>query len=224
VRIDAVAWDIDGTLIDSEPLHHQALLDASASFGVDLKDLPPLAFRGVHMDEVWSSLRDRFPATLARAEWLDGIERRYIACADRLRSAEGAKKAIELLHREGFPQVCVSNSSRRIVDANLRALGVLPCLRFSISLDDVAHGKPDPEPYAVAAARLGIEPPRLLAVEDSASGVSSARSAGLRTAAIGNTSELEADWLINSVMEVADIVLARARPLPAATARTGGSS
>jgi beta-phosphoglucomutase-like phosphatase (HAD superfamily) len=66
VRIDAVAWDIDGTLIDSEPLHHQALLDASASFGVDLKDLPPLAFRGVHMDEVWSSLRDRFPATLAR--------------------------------------------------------------------------------------------------------------------------------------------------------------
>ena len=62
MRISAVAWDIDGTLVDSEPLHHHALLEASADFNVDLGDLPPLAFRGVHMEDVWSKLRSRFPA------------------------------------------------------------------------------------------------------------------------------------------------------------------
>jgi beta-phosphoglucomutase-like phosphatase (HAD superfamily) len=211
VKISAVAWDIDGTLIDSEPLHHQALLEASASFGVDLGDLPPLAFRGIHMNDVWLQLRFRFPSRLTRTQWLDEIETRYIAGVDRLTGSPGARETIELLHHEGIPQVCVSNSSRRVVDANLVSLGVLPYLRFSISLDDVANGKPHPEPYAMAAMHLGIEPSHLLAVEDSASGVASARSAGLRAAAIGSVSARAADWLIDSVAEVADIVLARAR-------------
>jgi beta-phosphoglucomutase-like phosphatase (HAD superfamily) len=214
VRIAAVAWDIDGTLVDSEPLHHQALLEASADFYVDLGDLPPLAFRGVHMEDVWSRLQSRFPVTLTRAEWLDGIESRYIAGADRLRALAGAREAIERLDRVGIPQVCVSNSSRRIVDANLATLGLLPYLQFSISLDDVANGKPHPEPYTMAAQRLGIEPQRLLAVEDSQSGLASASAAGLRTVAIGRESADHADWQIDSLTEVVDIVLSPARSQP----------
>ena len=210
MRVTAVAWDIDGTLVDSEPLHHQALLEASARFNVDLGDLPPLAFRGVHMEDVWSRLRSRFPATLTRAEWLDGIESRYIAGADRLCALVGAREAIERLDRAGIRQVCVSNSSRRIVDANLATLGLLPYLQFSISLDDVADGKPHPEPYTMAARRLGIEPQRLLAVEDSESGLASASAAGLRTAAIGCEFADHADWLIDSPTDVIDIVLSPA--------------
>lgn len=207
MRISAVAWDIDGTLVDSEPLHHQALLEASAGFDVDLCDLPPLAFRGVHMEDVWSRLQSRFPAALTRAEWLDGIESRYIAGATGLCALAGAREAIQRLDRAGIPQVCVSNSSRRIVDANLANLGLLPYLQFSISLDDVANGKPHPEPYAIAARRLGLEPQHMLAVEDSESGLASASAAGLRTAAIGSDSAGHADWLIDRLTEVVDIVL-----------------
>lgn len=205
--IDAVAWDIDGTLIDSEPLHHQALLEASAGFGVDLEDLPPLGFRGVHMDEVWLLLRDRLPAALERAVWIEAIEDRYVETIGQLQPIEGATATLARLHRADVAQICVSNSSRRIVDANLMALGAAPYLRFSISLDDVANGKPDPEPYATAAARLGVAPSRLLAVEDSLSGLASARAAGLCTAAIAPRSDLEADWQISLLTEVADIVL-----------------
>jgi beta-phosphoglucomutase-like phosphatase (HAD superfamily) len=212
--IAAVAWDIDGTLVDSEPLHHQALLEASATFNVDLLDLPPLAFRGVHMDDVWTRLQSRFPATLTRSEWLDGIESRYIAGAGRLRALAGARQAIQRLALAGIPQVCVSNSSRRIVDANLTTLELLPYLQFSISLDDVANGKPHPEPYAMAARRLGIEPQHLLAVEDSQSGLASASAAGLRTAAIGSDYTGPADWRIDLPTEVVNIVLSPARGRP----------
>jgi HAD superfamily hydrolase (TIGR01509 family) len=212
--IDAVAWDIDGTLIDSEPLHHQALLEALARFGVELEDLPPLAFRGVHMDEVWLLVRDRLPAALDRAVWIEAIENRYVAAVGQLRPIEGATATLARLHRANVAQICVSNSSRRIVDANLMALGAAPYLRFSISLDDVANGKPNPEPYAKAAVRLGVAPSRLLAVEDSRTGLASARAAGPRTAAIAGHSDLEADWQIDGLTEVADIVLSGRRFAP----------
>ena len=53
----AVAWDVDGTLIDSEGLHQRSLIEAGAEFGVDLSDLPDEAFRGVHMRDVWTALK-----------------------------------------------------------------------------------------------------------------------------------------------------------------------
>jgi len=112
-------------------------------------------------------------------------------CDTRLRSEAGrdqrqegfreraASRGASNLARRGVPQVCVSNSNRSVIDANLEALGVDGIVAFSISLDDVAAGKPDPEPSARAAKRLAIAPQRIVAVEDSPSGARSARVAGL---------------------------------------------
>lgn len=180
----AIAWDIDGTLVDSEPLHNRALLDGSSRFGVDLSDLPDMAFRGVHMPEVWRILRPRLPASLDRDSWLSAIEDAYVAGVASLRPMPGAALAVARLAAAGLVQVCVSNSARRIVDANLRVLGLERTIAFSISLNDVTKGKPDPEPYARAAARLGLPPGRIWAVEDSATGLASAKAAGLRRLAL----------------------------------------
>ena len=81
--------------------------------------------------------------------------------------------------RRGLTQVCVSNSGRAIVDANLEALGVANTIAFSICFDDVAAGKPDPEPFRQACIRLGLAPETVVAVEDSVTGAKSARNAGL---------------------------------------------
>lgn len=175
----AVAWDIDGTLVDSEPLHHRALLAASAAWGVDLSELADQAFRGVHTGDVWTILAPRFPPQLTAAEWMAAINTYYAGHVGDVAPVPGAVATIAALADRGIPQVCVSNSSRIVVDANLRALGVADRLAFSISLDDVRTGKPDPEPYRMAAAGLGLAPSRILAVEDSRSGARSARDAGL---------------------------------------------
>jgi beta-phosphoglucomutase-like phosphatase (HAD superfamily) len=73
----------------------------------------------------------------------------------------------------------VSNSGREIVDANLDALRIRPAMSFSISLEDVSAGKPDPEPYREAARRFALPAEAVVAVEDSGAGARSARAAGL---------------------------------------------
>ena len=178
--IRAIAWDIDGTLIDSEPLHDVVLNEICALHGTDLSDLPKDHFRGVHMPDVWARLRPRLPAGLTQAEWIEAIVARYVERAHRLQPLADAVAVMRMFADAGLRQVCVSNSGRRIVDANLKALGVLDLIDFSISLDDVACGKPHPEPYLAAATRLGIPPGAMAAVEDSNAGASSAREAGMR--------------------------------------------
>jgi len=199
-RFDAVAWDIDGTLVDSEPLHHRALVAVSAGLGVDLSDLAEQAFRGVHMNDVWRILRPRWPSDIDERHWLDAINDWYVAHRAALIAVEGARETVTSLARRGVPQVCVSNSSRSVVDANLQVLGIDGIVAFSISLDDVSAGKPDPEPYARAAKRLAVKPQRIVAVEDSPSGARSARAAGLFVVGFSPT---------RSAMDDCDLVIDR---------------
>ena len=175
----AIAWDIDGTLIDSEPLHQRALAAASAALGVDLSDLEPDAFRGVHAIDIWKALKPRFPLGSLFETWIAAIEGYYVEHAGELEPNPGALEAMRELQARGVAQACVSNSGRAIVDANIKALGVGKIIAFSLSLDDVSSGKPDPEPFLEAARRLGAEPHATVAVEDSGAGARSARAAGL---------------------------------------------
>lgn len=175
----AVAWDIDGTLIDSEPLHERGLAAASAALGADLSDLEPDAFRGVHAIDIWEALKPRFPAGSSFKTWIAAIESHYVAHARELEPIPGAIQAMRELAARGVAQACVSNSGRRIVDANITALGIGKMIAFSLSLEDVSAGKPDPEPYREAARRLGAEPQAVVAIEDSGAGARSARAAGL---------------------------------------------
>ncbi|HEY9216305.1 MAG TPA: HAD family phosphatase [Ancylobacter sp.] len=176
----AVAWDIDGTLIDSEPLHLAALVEVSMRYGLDLSHEPEDRFRGRHMGDVWRALRAFYPGHLTEQLWADAIIDTYIESAPSLRPIPGALETMLELRARGIRQACVSNSERRVVDANLQALGVHDLIEFSISRDDVTAGKPDPEPYLEACRRLGLAPHDVLAVEDSDPGALSAQAAGLK--------------------------------------------
>lgn len=175
----AVAWDVDGTLVDSEPRHHRALLAASRELDVDLSDLPDQAFRGVHMLDVWKVLRSRYPSDVRLEPWLASINAAYVRDREPLVAMQGAAEAIGRLAEMGVAQVCVSNSSRSIVEANVEALGIERHLSGLISLDDVSAGKPNPEPYLAACRLLGLRPDQVIAVEDSETGLRAARAAGL---------------------------------------------
>jgi HAD superfamily hydrolase (TIGR01509 family) len=205
--IRAVAWDIDGTLIDSEPLHHEALVHASLQFGVDLRDLPGEAYHGVHVRDVWITLRHRFPQDLDREVWMTAIEAYYEANRRKLKPIDGAVEVVRLLSKLGVLQACVSNSRRVTVDANIAALGIAENILFSVSLDDVDHGKPDPHPYRLAIRKIDMPRQDIIAVEDSDTGARSARTAGLKVVGyrVGEAARDSIDWRIDSLAQVIDI-------------------
>jgi beta-phosphoglucomutase-like phosphatase (HAD superfamily) len=182
--IRAVAWDVDGTLIDSEPVHHAALIKVSARYGLTI-EVDDDRFVGVAMEDVWKTLVRHYPPALTRAGWLAEIVDAYIECAPQLRPIAGAREAVLACQRIGLPQCCVSNSARRIVDANLKAIGLSGMMEFVVAREDVADGKPDPAPYALACQRLALAPETVLAVEDSPVGAASARAAGLTVMQLG---------------------------------------
>jgi beta-phosphoglucomutase-like phosphatase (HAD superfamily) len=178
MQIKAVAWDLDGTLVDSEALHLEAMNTVSAEFGADITDIPEGTFRGVHMHDVWASLAPRLPG-VAFDDWIREIIAYYVRNAAKIAETRGARATVATIAELGLAQACVSNSNRVLVDANIAVLGIADRIQFSISLDDVTEGKPNPEPYRQAAARFGLRPDEVAAVEDSATGARSARSAGL---------------------------------------------
>jgi HAD superfamily hydrolase (TIGR01509 family) len=183
--IRAVAWDIDGTLVDSEGLHQLALVDVSSRHGVHL-DLDDPRFIGVSMDQVWLALSPLYPSELSQSAWMEDIVAGYLRKAERLRAFPGALIALEQLRESGIRQCCVSNSGRAVVDRNLRVIGADTIVEFSISRDDVVHGKPDPAPYLLACRRLELAPAEVLVVEDSTAGMASGRAAGCRVMRVGD--------------------------------------
>lgn len=175
--IRAVAWDIDGTMVDSEPLHHRALVAVSRQYDVHIAPDDD-RFVGVGLDQVWVALRNLYPAELTQSRWMDAIVRAYLSEVESLAIHDGLIDTVMAFHRNGIVQCCVSNSARAIVDANIARLGLADLIAFSISRDDVIHPKPDPEPYRLACQRMDMAPAAVLCFEDSQSGSASAIAAG----------------------------------------------
>ncbi|WP_306260470.1 HAD family phosphatase [Pararhizobium sp. IMCC21322] len=199
--IKAVLWDIDGTLVDSEPLHLKALLAVCMQYNADISDLPDDTFIGVNLNGVWDALKRRFPAELTRGVWTKAIDDHYVRQSETLHAMPGAIETIKSLHGLGIRQAAVSNSGRKVVDTNLEFLRTNGIFEFSISLDDVSEAKPDPEPYLQAMSKMEIEPSQALAIEDSHSGAKSAKAAGLTLVAYNNPG-LPADVWIDDLKDL----------------------
>lgn len=178
-RIEAVLWDIDGTLVDSEPLHGEALARVCRSHGFALTEADISLMHGRSMTFVWSHLVDTYGLVLSEDELRDLATDTYLALVDRLQSRQGILELVAELDRRGIRQAAVSNAGRRVVEANLRAFGLDRLFAFALAVEDVRRPKPAPDPYLQAAERLGVDPASCLVVEDSPAGARSARAAGM---------------------------------------------
>jgi HAD superfamily hydrolase (TIGR01509 family) len=213
MTIRAVAWDVDGTLVDSEPLHHEALIAACRKWDVDISDIPHDMFRGVHMSDVWSEIGPRMPAEAKVQDWKRANDDFYVAHRKLLKPMPRALETVRALAAAGIRQICVSNAGRLILDANIDALGLGRVMDFTLSIEDVRDGKPDPEPYATGCAQLGLSPKQVAAVEDSETGRRSARAAGLLVIGYDHIGELvtDADHVVRDLAKI-PALLAGQRP------------
>jgi len=177
----AVFWDMDGTLIDSEPLHDRALVAALDSVGIEAPADLHERVLGQAAFPVYEMMRDEFGLGLPFEEWISRKYRHYLLEAPALESRPGALDIFRDLRSSGVIQGVVSNSDRLIVDANLRAIGIQMAGLKTVSRNDVREGKPSPEPFLRAAWLTRTDPADAVVMEDSFTGASAGIAAGMRT-------------------------------------------
>lgn len=184
-RFRAAIFDLDGTLVDSEPAWEQAKRAVAARHGRAITDAQIQASVGRSMDKLTADVFAPETPAAARA-----IEEEIFAAVDvwmpSLRKPiDGAADFLRDLHRQGLRiALCSSSPERHIRDA-LRQIGVLEQVELIVSADPLPRRKPDPMPYEVTAERLGLPHETLIVFEDAIAGVRSAKGAGLFTAGIG---------------------------------------
>jgi len=204
---EAVIFDMDGVLVDTEPINQRAQDQVLARHGVVLGDLEYANFVGLSSRAIWDSLIERFglpsgPAAMA-AQYL--AELRPLIDAG-LHPADGVVELIGQLTRARVPLALASSSPRGAVDAVVAALGLGTAFEVVVCDEDVAHGKPAPDLFLLAARRLGAAPARCAVIEDSLHGLEAAGAAGMT--AIGVRTRYNRDSLpgaphvINSLAEL----------------------
>jgi HAD superfamily hydrolase (TIGR01509 family) len=192
----AVVCDLDGLLIDSEHWSWQAHNTVLQRLG-----LPPLALHevqalvGLDSDAEWRALGRMRAVSIAHAAYrhVQGDEFRRTRDAYHT-PMPGVHALLDLLERSGIPVAVASNSRRSSIEEALAALDIARHFTAVISIEDVTHGKPDPEIYRRAVQALAVPPDAAIALEDSSVGVQAARAAGLFVIAVPNALTAQQDF------------------------------
>jgi len=184
---DAVLFDMDGLLLDTEPLWTVAEVELAKRLGGVWGDDIKAAVVGTRLDVSVPAILRHYGVEPTSEQVADAtaflLDRMVELFAADLPLHAGAVDLIDALRDRDVPVALVSSSFRVLVDAALKLLGPH---RFDVTLagDEVAHGKPAPEPYLTACERLGVGPARSVVLEDAMSGVLSAEAAGCTVVAV----------------------------------------
>jgi HAD superfamily hydrolase (TIGR01509 family) len=184
-RIAAVIFDMDGVLVDSEPLHLRATQAALGTRGPSYTERDNQSFFGVTDTDLLRLLRILFnlpDTTAALVEAKTAYLITMIRTEGRLRP--GVPLVPLTLRQAGLPLALATASRRPVIQAVLERVGLDRAFGAVVAGDEVARGKPAPDGFLMAARRLAVEPERCLVVEDSRNGVLAARAAGMLVAAV----------------------------------------
>lgn len=207
----AILFDMDGVLIDSEPIHEKAIIALSSELGETLTDHATInSFKGAPEKFMARRLMELYPRQSSTADEL--IRRKvdlYAKLFQQVTLIPGAKEFVEKSHAEGRKHGLTTSASRSTQELTFESFGFGPFFDAIVTGEDIIKGKPDPEPYLITAGKLGVAAKECIVIEDSINGVRSGHAAGCTVIAITTTFPREAlleagaDHLIDSFAELA---------------------
>jgi HAD superfamily hydrolase (TIGR01509 family) len=182
----SVIFDLDGTLVDSEPNYYEAGRQVLAEYGVPgYSWADHERYVGISTLETAGIWKREYGLAASVTELFEAKNRRYLELARAAtRAYPEMRKFVELLAGEGVPMAVASGSSPEAIEAILAGTGLDAFLHTVVSADEVERGKPAPDVFLEAARRLGAAPADCVVLEDAAPGVAAAHAAGMRCVAI----------------------------------------
>ena len=184
--VEAVVFDLDGVIVDSEHLWDEVREQLARQRGGRWHERAQADMMGMSAPEWSRYMHDVVGLSESPAEIdelvVEGMLERY---AERLPLIDGAVDAV-IRVAESFRLALASSSNRRVIDAVLDAAGIASSFEATVSSEEVGRGKPAPDVFLEAARRLDLPPGRCAAVEDSSNGIRAAHAAGMRVVAIPN--------------------------------------
>jgi HAD superfamily hydrolase (TIGR01509 family) len=180
MAIDAIIFDMDGVLVDSEPVHFEAMRRLMEEHGVAYTWLDEENFFGCTDREVFRQIRKRYGLAEHEHDLAEAwIERVVQLLPGRIAPMAGVPRVLDRLGASGLRLALASSSSPAIIRATIDILGLADVFEVTVSGRDVASGKPAPDIFLEAARRLGVPPSACLVVEDSQNGLRASIAAGI---------------------------------------------
>ncbi len=202
---NAVLWDMDGTLVNSEELHWISWRNTMAKEDIVITREQFLSSFGQRNDSI-------IPSWLGSTGTDERIERiaqekeefyRDLVRRIGIGPEPGVTIWLDRLHKNGWCQAIASAAPRANIDAVLEALSATHVFQGIVSAEDVHRGKPDPEVYVLAASRVGVPAERCIVVEDASSGIEGARRACMRSIGVSHQGkDLHADVVVESLEQL----------------------
>ncbi|HCM39195.1 MAG TPA: hypothetical protein DIS93_04430 [Bdellovibrionales bacterium] len=194
----AIFFDLDGTLIDTEPTAAIAVEDCFLDWGIRVDPKDAQFITGRSWQSALTFLFRKYRPALSFEDGLKLIMTRYrIKLEDELLSVAGSHEAVRALSSE-FPMAVVSGSSREDIEWALKKLGLTDCFQFILGAEDYPRSKPEPDSYLKALQVLNLrisdlKPEQILVFEDSLAGIAAAKAAGMAVVAISGTNHFSQD-------------------------------
>ncbi|MEK8173226.1 HAD-IA family hydrolase [Streptomyces sp. M19] len=198
ISADALLFDNDGTLVSSLESVHRCWGRWAAEYGIPAEEFARVELHGRPAADIVGDLLPaaRIPEAVARVAELE-----YADVPGGVRLLPGTAELLAGLPADRW--AVVTSANRRLAEARLAEVGLRPGLL--VSADDITRGKPDPEPFLLAAEKLGVRPARCVVFEDAPAGLAAGRAAGMRTVALTTTAapdELVADVVVPDLSAV----------------------
>lgn len=189
----AFIFDMDGVIIDSEPIHARAKMATLREYGITLskEEIGIDRYVGRSAKSFWLDMKQRFPEVFTE-EWqvMAGKKNeKYMAILNNdtsIRAIAGLPELLARLKQKGYTIGLGSSSVRPMVKNVLTRFGIIDYFAALTTGDEVENAKPDPAIYLLAAQKLGMKPADCTVIEDAASGIKAAKAAGMRCIAVRN--------------------------------------